>query len=457
MSKTILILAANPKNTSRLRLDEEVREIDIGLKMAQMRDEFTLKQVWAVRRSDFRRAMLDISPNIVHFCGHGSGEEGIAFEDDNGRTKLISTEALAGFFELFADKVECVVLNACYSEVQAKEIAKHISHVIGMSKGIEDTAAIEFAVAFYDALGAGKNIDFAYKLACNAVQLTGMPENLMPVLISEKHTALQQNKTEEYTKTDNMNQASDTPAYNQYMEDGVSYDKQGRSIISVASTVFFDNRLRNAFPGVRGLQWFEDPKEALDRLEILLKKPLGFDEGNGYEVMTDPVWWFRGHRALNISKFSRVSEIKCFLDYDEMLLKKLAVFHSAFYRQSFVYLEVYGEKPIGIYQHSKKNMEYMLENWGYAYEEYAMYAGTAVSRQCYDDGAAVINGKVTDISGAELRIRYLSDYNVVIASKLSPINSTEFDRNSGPLFDGILNGTHSFDSLLNFITKLPRL
>ncbi|GAA6615105.1 hypothetical protein NUACC26_008940 [Scytonema sp. NUACC26] len=29
--KTILILAANPTNTSRQRLDEEVREIDEGL------------------------------------------------------------------------------------------------------------------------------------------------------------------------------------------------------------------------------------------------------------------------------------------------------------------------------------------------------------------------------------------------------------------------------------------
>lgn len=184
MTKTILILAANPKNTPPLRLDQEVREIDNGLQRARRRDEFILKQVWAVRRSDFRRAMLDLKPNIVHFCGHGSGEEGIAFEDENGQAKLISTEALSGFFELFSDKVECVVLNACYSEVQAEAIVKHIPHVIGMNKAIGDTAAIEFSVAFYDALGAGESIEFAYKLACNAIQLSGMPENLTPILKS---------------------------------------------------------------------------------------------------------------------------------------------------------------------------------------------------------------------------------------------------------------------------------
>jgi predicted Rossmann-fold nucleotide-binding protein len=185
MAKTILILAANPKNTPRLRLDQEVREIDNGLQRAQRRDEFILKQVWAVRRSDFRRAMLDFKPNIVHFCGHGSGEEGIAFEDENGLAKFMSAKALSGFFELFSDTVECVVLNACYSEVQAKAIAEHIPYVIGMHKAIGDTAAIEFSVAFYDALGAGKSIEFAYKLACNAIQLAGLPEQLTPILLKK--------------------------------------------------------------------------------------------------------------------------------------------------------------------------------------------------------------------------------------------------------------------------------
>jgi len=75
-----------------------------------------------------------------------------------------------------------VVLNACYSERQAEAIVKHIPHVIGMKKAIGDAAAIEFAVAFYDALGAGKSIEFAYKLACNAIQWAGIPEHLTPVL-----------------------------------------------------------------------------------------------------------------------------------------------------------------------------------------------------------------------------------------------------------------------------------
>ena len=184
MKKTILVLAANPKNTPSLRLDQEVREIDNGLERAKRRHEFVLKQKLAARPVDVRRAMLDFKPNIVHFCGHGSGEEGIAFEDEQGQEKLVSTDTLAGFFKLFAKKLECVVLNACYSEVQAEAIGKHIPYVIGMKKAIGDAAAIEFAVAFYDALGAGESVEFAYELACNAIQWTGIPEHLTPVLKS---------------------------------------------------------------------------------------------------------------------------------------------------------------------------------------------------------------------------------------------------------------------------------
>jgi uncharacterized protein YegL len=182
MTRTILILAANPNDTAPLRLDQEVREIDNGLERARRRGDFILKQKWATRPVDVRRAMLDFSPNIVHFCGHGSGEEGIAFEDEAGKTKLVDADTLAEFFQLFANKVECVVLNACYSELQAEALAKHIPHVIGMKKAIGDTAAIEFAVAFYDALGAGESIEFAYKLACNAIRWSGMQANLTPVL-----------------------------------------------------------------------------------------------------------------------------------------------------------------------------------------------------------------------------------------------------------------------------------
>uniref|UniRef100_A0A0C1QMZ2 CHAT domain-containing protein n=1 Tax=Tolypothrix bouteillei VB521301 TaxID=1479485 RepID=A0A0C1QMZ2_9CYAN len=71
--KTILILSANPKGTTRLEGSEEVREIGEALRRAKKREQFKLEMELAVRIDDFYRAILDYQPQIVHFSGHGSG------------------------------------------------------------------------------------------------------------------------------------------------------------------------------------------------------------------------------------------------------------------------------------------------------------------------------------------------------------------------------------------------
>lgn len=186
--KTVLFLAANPKDTGRLRLDQELRDIAEGLQRAQKRDQFNLEQRLAVRPRDIQRAMLDVGPQIIHFSGHGAGEQGLVFEDDIGNAKLVDGAALAELFELFAAQIACVVLNGCYSEVQAKAIAQHIPYVIGMNQEIGDKAAIAFAVGFYDALGAGRDVEFAYKLGCTSIHLEGISEHLTPILLQQSTT-----------------------------------------------------------------------------------------------------------------------------------------------------------------------------------------------------------------------------------------------------------------------------
>jgi hypothetical protein len=185
--KRILILAANPKATPKMRLDEEVREIKEGLQRAKYRDRFEIHPVWAVRRRDLRRALLDHKPHIVHFSGHGT-EDGLKLEDEMGFPVTVSKKALSGLFKIFSDKVECVILSACYSGPQAAAISKHIDYVIGMKKEINDRAAIEFAVGFYDALGGGESVEEAFKLGRNAIQLE-FPDQLdylIPVLKKKK-------------------------------------------------------------------------------------------------------------------------------------------------------------------------------------------------------------------------------------------------------------------------------
>lgn len=179
----ILILAANPKDTAKLRLDEEVREIEGALSLARDRAQFQLVQKWAVRARDMQRALRAVDPHIVHFSGHGGGEAGLALEDRVGQAQLVSAEALAALFET-ADSLECVLLNACYSEVQASAIAQSIPYVIGMNQAVGDRAALEFSIGFYDALFAGRSIERAFKEGCISIRMAGIPEHLTPVLKS---------------------------------------------------------------------------------------------------------------------------------------------------------------------------------------------------------------------------------------------------------------------------------
>ncbi len=189
-----MILAANPKNTTQLRLAEEVREIEEALKRADNRSQFTLQTRWAVRPRDLMRAMTELKPNIIHFCGHGQAE-GIALEDNQGNAQLINLDGLTNLFKSFVNQVECVLLNACYSKSQAEAIGQYINHVIGMEQEIKDKDAIEFAVSFYDALGAGETYESAYRLGCITMQLIGSPEELLPSLLRSPSEKLVSSKS----------------------------------------------------------------------------------------------------------------------------------------------------------------------------------------------------------------------------------------------------------------------
>ena len=52
-----------------------------------------------------------------------------------------------------------------------------------MDREIGDKAAIEFAVGFYTAIGAGKDYELAFNLGCNAIDRAGINEHHIPKLL----------------------------------------------------------------------------------------------------------------------------------------------------------------------------------------------------------------------------------------------------------------------------------
>jgi hypothetical protein len=180
----ILFLSANPDQTIRLRLDAEMHAIDQALQSTPLRDRFDLKQQWAVRYGDLQGLLLRHRPHLLHFSGHGTTADEIILEDDAGNSHPVAAQALSQLFSLLKEQIRCVLLNACYSEQQAKSIAQHIDAVVGVSSAISDTASIHFAASFYQALGFGRSVKAAFDLGCSQIDLANLEEQDKPRLFA---------------------------------------------------------------------------------------------------------------------------------------------------------------------------------------------------------------------------------------------------------------------------------
>lgn len=179
---TVLFLAANPKNTNSLRLDEEAREIQEKIRKSEFRDTIIFESRWAVRTMDIIQAINEVDPDIIHFSGHGDENGELVFEDTYGNAKLVTKDAMTQTISTVSDKIRFIFFNACFSAEQAKSIVGHINAAIGMNKPIGDKAAITFAAQFYSSIGFGKSIKTAYEQAKASLMLEGINEEDTPEL-----------------------------------------------------------------------------------------------------------------------------------------------------------------------------------------------------------------------------------------------------------------------------------
>lgn len=153
----VLVVGASPDGEAPLRADREARVIEDSISRAKLRERFEVRSLNATTLDDLRRAMLEGGYSIVHFAGHGNSD-GFVFENETGGPLMWSYDDMARYMERFGE-LECVILNACFSARGSMTASRF--YVVAMEKPIEDRAAIEFARGFYDALGAGRDYDFA--------------------------------------------------------------------------------------------------------------------------------------------------------------------------------------------------------------------------------------------------------------------------------------------------------
>ena len=87
-------------------------------------------------------------------------------------------DGLVQLFRTAGQGVECVIVNACETELLARALSEVIPYAIGMRQPVTDRSAIRFSLGFYQAVAAGKATDDAFDLG--VAQLMMVPVGTDP-------------------------------------------------------------------------------------------------------------------------------------------------------------------------------------------------------------------------------------------------------------------------------------
>ena len=178
----VLFLASNPIDQQQLRLDEEARAISEMIRKSKHRDSVKFETCWAVQPIDLLQAINEFKPSIIHFSGHGSDNDEIIFQTNDGKTKIVSKEAIVQTMMASSDGIRLVFFNTCYSKNQAEAVSAYVEATIGMNTSIGDEAARIFSSQFYSSIGFGFSVKKSFEQARALLMLENISEDETPEL-----------------------------------------------------------------------------------------------------------------------------------------------------------------------------------------------------------------------------------------------------------------------------------
>jgi Tfp pilus assembly protein PilF len=188
--KKILMLAANPDNIESSRKRTGIKEIRSALNRAKAYHGqlFDIEDRLETSAIDISQELSAIQPYIINIAGCEDGIQMVTLRSNpDGSTLVNPAKIIADLFKHYADDVECVVLNGCYSKEQSIEIAQYIKYVIGINHLVDDSEAVVFLNEFYYQLGSRKGVKNSYEISCNHLQRSGTTDNSkIPVLLNKK-------------------------------------------------------------------------------------------------------------------------------------------------------------------------------------------------------------------------------------------------------------------------------
>ncbi len=166
---TILILGSAPPGLLDPRLEDERRRLEQALEgtpfMPAHSFDFDATQLSELLRRH--------TPEIVHFIGHGSRDGELIVRGEASGAAVIDADAFAGMLGNFSEFVRCVFLNACFTNMQAEQLARKIEVVVAASGELDAEAGLLAATSFYRTLASGESVQRAYAIALRETPLRG--------------------------------------------------------------------------------------------------------------------------------------------------------------------------------------------------------------------------------------------------------------------------------------------
>jgi hypothetical protein len=152
------------------------------LRRSQHRDRFQLKTQLAPEQKICVGHCSISSRRLFTFLGMAVEENGLVLENDAGTMQPVSTEALDTCLLL----LNTLRLSVFYSMPATQKFSESHSSDCGLCDRDEPAdrgqAAVQFAIGFYDALGAGRSYEEAYNYGRSAISAAGISEYEIPVL-----------------------------------------------------------------------------------------------------------------------------------------------------------------------------------------------------------------------------------------------------------------------------------
>jgi tetratricopeptide (TPR) repeat protein len=307
--KKILMLSANPENPVTRSRRKEISEITSALNRAavarweQGKNPTRFKPHDGLNiKASISQELSTIEPYIVHISGSASGIEGLILEGNSGRaTSEKSEKLIANLFQDHVESIQCIILNGCYSDVQAREIVQHIEFVIGISQDLEESKVIKFLDDFYFYIGSERTIEDSYQRSYSRLNGTGIQKNLMPILL-DKSKEKQRRAWE-----------SDLLDCEQKIEKNPDNPKLWLTKARLLTKLGYFKQAHEAYKKASSLAP-NDPKIRIEQADALQqsgnhKKAVNvYDEALELEPEDYKIWWKKGQAHVKAEEYKEAAE-----------------------------------------------------------------------------------------------------------------------------------------------------